>query len=142
MQFFGDQELVGKESSRRNFIKWCSDRIYETTTWVTLIFLVGATFLMNRLAKRIKFKKELENAVALQEASKLRFRGRSSSTSSSAVAGLEAVAELKVTQSDELGEEELKVQQETREKVKQYFRDKPEEASSLLKVWLAENGSN
>jgi len=55
-----------------------------------------------------------------------------------ASAAMEA-ARLAVTQAEELGEEELRAQDETREKVKLYFRDKPEEAASLLKVWLAEN---
>ena len=115
---------------------------FNNPTFITmLIFMIGTVFFLYRLASRLRFKKELEAAVALQRVGKIKGRARTAEgTATGITAGLEAgVAGLKVTQADEMGEEEMKAQQETREKVKQYFRDKPEEATSLLKVWLAEN---
>ncbi|MBS4028161.1 MAG: flagellar M-ring protein FliF [Ignavibacteriales bacterium] len=142
MQFFGDKDLTIKEDVRnvRYLLRWCMEKLYDPNTWLLFFFMILATFLLYRMASRIRFKKELESAVALQRAAKVAPRSRvTGGPTLEPIRGLEGVAsELKVTEAEELGEEELKVQQETRERVKQYFRDKPEEASSLLKVWLAD----
>ncbi len=144
MQFMADKELMMKELPKSVW-KWCMEQLYNPTTWLMVIFMLLSVLLLYRMASRIKFNRELETAVALQEAAKkAKVKATVAPASGIVEAGTPAsaameAARLAVTQAEELGEEELRAQDETREKVKLYFRDKPEEAASLLKVWLTEN---
>jgi flagellar M-ring protein FliF len=141
MRFFSDRELFGKEQ-RPDFLRWCVEQLKNPSTIFMLFLMLGATFFLFSLARRIRFKKELEAAVALQRAARVKVvKGKIVSDSTVALPTTleEGATALEVIQAEELGEEEKKAQQETRDKVKTYFKDKPEEASSLLKVWLSEN---
>jgi flagellar M-ring protein FliF len=144
MQFMVDKELMVKELSK-SLWQWYMEQLYNPTAWLMVIFMLLSVLLLYRMASRIKFNRELETAVALQEATKkAKIKPAAVPASGIVEAGTPAsaameAARLAVTQAEELGEEELRAQDETREKVKLYFRDKPEEAASLLKVWLAEN---
>ncbi|MBM4165814.1 MAG: flagellar M-ring protein FliF [Ignavibacteria bacterium] len=141
MQFFSDRELFGKEQ-QPDLLMWSVEQLKNPSTILMLFLMLGATFFLFSIARRIRFKKELEAAVALQRAARVKVvKGKIVPDNAVTMPATleEGATALEVMQAEELGEEEMKAQQVTRDKVKTYFKDKPEEASSLLKVWLSEN---
>ncbi len=129
MRFFatGD-ELTEKEEGKVEFWKWCMEKLKDPSSYLMLILMVFSLFFLWRLSRRIHFNKELEAAVALQASVK------KSRTRAEVLAGVQAaVGGISMTQVEEVNEEEKRAQDETREKVKTFFKEKPDDAANLLK---------